>query len=126
MNRMMGSILRENRQKLGFSLSELARRSGISRAHLHSVESGKSNLSSDKLITLAQALGLLVSNLIGEVEGWRGFGLNIPDPLVQFADENDLQPTDVILLYHINQWAECEQSKTDYAVIMTVIRGITT
>ena len=121
---MTGTIMREQRKKMGITLSELSRRSGISRAHLHSIESGDSNVSADKLITLAQALGLLVSNLIGEIDGWRGFSLNIPEPLERFADENGLQPADVVMLWRINRWAGCEQSKTDYAVIMTVIKGL--
>jgi transcriptional regulator with XRE-family HTH domain len=50
--------LREERNRQGISLSELARRSGISKATLSALEHGRGNPSIDTLWSLAQALNM--------------------------------------------------------------------
>lgn len=58
--------LRAFREQRGYSLSDLARASGVSRGYLHLLEQGESNPTLDKLELIARALSLTVSVLIGE------------------------------------------------------------
>ena len=48
----------------GMPLTELARRTGISRAHLHNIESGKQDFTIVKLYAIAQALEVSVETLL--------------------------------------------------------------
>lgn len=58
--------LRLFRESRGLSLSELARRTNISKAHLHHLENGHSaNPSADYVYRLACALGTTMQTLMG-------------------------------------------------------------
>jgi transcriptional regulator with XRE-family HTH domain len=54
------------RNQRRYSLSDLARESGVSRGYLHQLEKGENNPTLDKLELIAQALGISVSILIGD------------------------------------------------------------
>ena len=48
--------LRETREKSGFSLDDLAQMSGVPKATISKIETGKRNVTIDTLITLAAAM----------------------------------------------------------------------
>jgi transcriptional regulator with XRE-family HTH domain len=62
----VGRRLRAGREAAGLSLAELARRSGVARATLTSLEAGEGNPTLETVYALANALGLPISALIGE------------------------------------------------------------
>lgn len=64
----LGRRLRAAREESGVTVSDLARRSGVSRRHVTEAEAGRANLSVAKLCALADALGVRASRLL-ELEG---------------------------------------------------------
>src|SRR6187549_3595951 len=62
--RTLGQRVRERRAAQGFTLKELARRSGLSSRFLVQVESGAGNLSVRSLAGLAHALGTTPAELV--------------------------------------------------------------
>ena len=69
----IGKRVALEREQRGWSLSELAERSGVSRAMIHKVERGESSPTATLLGKLSGAFGLTVSTLIarGEPRGTR-------------------------------------------------------
>lgn len=65
----LGARLRAEREARGWSLTELARRSGVSRSMIHKVERGASSPTTALLSKVAGALGLTVSELLARAEG---------------------------------------------------------
>ena len=62
----LGRKLRSVRDGRGLSVSELARRSGLSQSFLSQFESGQSDISVGRLVRLAQALDVDVGDLLAE------------------------------------------------------------
>lgn len=65
----LGKRLRVEREARGWSLTELARRSGVSRAMIHKVEGGRSSPTTALLGKWAAAFGLTLSELLARAEG---------------------------------------------------------
>src|ERR1700722_16695645 len=65
----LAESLREERLRAGLPLDELARRSDLSIAHLSRLESGDRQPSVAALFSLARALGVSLSTLLGERRG---------------------------------------------------------
>jgi len=63
----LGSVIRQRRQARRMTLGELARRTGLSAAMLSLVERGRTNPSIGTLIAIADALGISVADLFGQV-----------------------------------------------------------
>lgn len=68
LSQRIGARVRAERQQRGWSLTELAQRSGVSRAMLHKVEGGDSNPTANLMARLAGALGMSMSALIARAE----------------------------------------------------------
>lgn len=62
--RGLGKRVRVARERRGWTVSELAGRSAVSRRHVTEAEAGRANLSVAKLIALSQALGVSPSDLL--------------------------------------------------------------
>ncbi|ABG03558.1 transcriptional regulator, XRE family [Rubrobacter xylanophilus DSM 9941] len=62
----MGPKLRQLRRQMGWSQHELARRSGVDRATISAIESGKRDPSGSTMRKLADALGVPVAELYKE------------------------------------------------------------
>lgn len=60
--------LRSLRERAGLSVPDLARAVGVSRQQIHGYESGKNEPRLSTLIRLAEALGVAVSSLVGEIQ----------------------------------------------------------
>lgn len=63
---LLAASLRRERQRAGLSATELAKRAGLAKSTLSQLESGIGNPSLETLWSLATALGVQVSRLIGE------------------------------------------------------------
>lgn len=96
----LGERVRRYRIALGYSLSDLARQSGVSRSYLYQVESGESSPTEEKLLALANALGISVAELLGQDVPLEA--LDIPSSLKVFAEQYNLPPEDVRMLARIN------------------------
>ena len=64
-NKAIGALIREYREKSGYSQNDLAEKSGLSQQNISQVELGKRNIASDDLIMLSLLLGFDTSE-IGE------------------------------------------------------------
>lgn len=78
----MGQRLRALRKELGWKLEELARRTGVSAAHLSRIESGERQPSLTTLSVVAKAYGVSFSDLLGQ-------GPEPPDHVVVRAEEGE-------------------------------------
>jgi transcriptional regulator with XRE-family HTH domain len=56
--RALGSVLRTRREAVRRTLSEIAAEAGLSPAHLSEVERGRKEVSTDRLLAVAHALGV--------------------------------------------------------------------
>ncbi|MCL1822739.1 MAG: helix-turn-helix domain-containing protein [Oscillospiraceae bacterium] len=54
----IGRRIKERRKELGWSITELSRRAGISKSFLYGIEAGKVNMSVDTLFSLKYALNV--------------------------------------------------------------------
>jgi transcriptional regulator with XRE-family HTH domain len=61
----VGEVIRRLRQQRGFSLRDLAERSGVSQSFLGAVERGQSDISVGRLSQVARVLGHDVASLLG-------------------------------------------------------------
>lgn len=68
---LLGTRLREYREARGLSVTEVARRAGISRRHVTEAEAGRANLTVTRLAALAEALEVRPGSLIDGPEGLR-------------------------------------------------------
>jgi transcriptional regulator with XRE-family HTH domain len=67
--RILGSVIREEREKRQLSQEHLASLAGLSRTYLGEVERGDTNLSVVSLLAIADGLGILPSDLLSKYEG---------------------------------------------------------
>jgi len=63
-----GRVLREHRKAQGFSQEKLAERAGVHPTHVGLVERGERNPTLDVAASLAEALGMRLSDMIREAE----------------------------------------------------------
>jgi transcriptional regulator with XRE-family HTH domain len=75
----LGSVLRGRRQAARRTLSEIAAEAGLSPAHLSEVERGRKEMSTERLVAVAHALGVRPGEVYADLarllgaEGERGF-----------------------------------------------------
>jgi transcriptional regulator with XRE-family HTH domain len=81
----LGAILRRRREAGEWSLADIARPAGISPAYLSEVERGQKDVSTERLLAVATALGVTVGELYLELARELGAG----EPLNAVAWEAD-------------------------------------
>ena len=123
MGKNLGNRIRSIREERNLSITDLAARSSISRGYLYLVESGKSNPTEEKLSAIAQALGVLVSDLTGELEAAGQLLDNIPESLREFADQEGLTSADINMLSKINYRGKQPKTALDWKLLYSVIKG---
>lgn len=72
LNQRIGARVRIEREERGWSLTDLAAHSGVSRAMVHKLERGESSPTATLLARLAGAFGLSMSQLIARAEAREG------------------------------------------------------
>ncbi len=89
-----GARIRELRERRGFTLDDLASRSGVSKGFLSEVENGKRGLSADNVLKIATSLGASLDYLLrGETQtqsAQRQEPVTIPPELASVAAELNL------------------------------------
>lgn len=119
----VGQRIKKLREERKWSLSELAKLATISRSYLYQIEIGKSSPTEDKLRSIANALGVTLSNLLEGVKTIEE--MEIPESLKKFALDENLPSADVQMLaklnYRGNQPTSAEQWRILYRVIKATL-----
>jgi DNA-binding XRE family transcriptional regulator len=116
----IGSHIRRLREKKGWTLSELARQSSVSRSYLYQLEENESDPTQETVQKLADAFGVLVSELLGE----QPTELPLPESLRQFADEMGLGSKERQMLAGIEYRGKRPSSAEEWRAIYLVIKGM--
>lgn len=119
-DRNLGERLRHYRLAAGLTLSEVARRSGVSRSYLHQLEAGTSAPTVDRAARLAEALGIPLADVLGEE---RPLSV-VPPALARFARDAQLPPADVAMLGRINYRGRQPASAEAWRVLHAVIQAL--
>lgn len=117
----LGRRVRQYREAQGYTLSELAKLSGVSRSYLYQVESGESSPTEEKLNAIATALGVSIPDLLGitaEPE-------QIPPSLKEFAEQAHLPPEDIRMLARVSYRGKQPRSKEAWRALYSVIKATT-
>ncbi len=123
--RGIGSRIRRYRQEQGLSLSQLAKKAGISKGYLWSLEhedDTQSRPSANTLYAVADALGVLMSDLYGRTLEHDAQNTEIPDSLRDFAESNNLPDADVRMLASVQFRGEQPTTSQRWAYIYNAIR----
>ena len=108
----LGRRVREERNKAGLSLAQLADLSGLTKAYLVRLENQTANPSMDVVSRIADALELTIADLVGgPVIRYVGDDADVSPLLRAFADQAGLKSGDVSMLASI-RWREGEQPRT--------------
>jgi transcriptional regulator with XRE-family HTH domain len=118
----LGEKIKRLREERGMPLSKLARRSGVSRGYLHLIEKGESSPTEEKLAAIAAALGVLISDLVGELKD-DPFS-DIPDSLKEFAKARNLPSSDVAMLNRISYRGKRPTTVAEWQVLYAVIKDM--
>lgn len=121
----LGSRIRRYRNDKEISQAELARRAGVSPAYLSELEAGAGRRPSGRvLLSLAQALGVTIAELLGrELQPAVGDEVTLPPGLAEFAAEHDLPESDVRMLAGIEFRGEPPRTAKRWEVIYDTIRS---
>jgi len=117
----LGRKIKTLRDVRGMPLSELARRSGVSRGYLHLIEKGESSPTEEKLAAIAEALGVIISDLTGELDD---LPFEVPASLREFAEANNIPSADVVMLNKINYRGKRPQNAAEWQALYLVIKGV--
>jgi len=121
----MGQRMKQRREELQISLTQLSEKSGVAKGYLWELENEKSDKdvrpSADTVFKIAEALGTSAADLLGK-KVQQTFTPDIPDTLRQFAEAHDLTEADVEMLAHIEFRGEKPETKEDWQYIYESIR----
>lgn len=120
----IGARIRRYREEAGLTLSGLANRAHVSKGYLSRLESETTEArpSGQTLYSLAEALGVTMSDLLGRKLLPAAKEGETPEPLRQFADEADIPEADVRMLASIEFRGDPPQTKERWQHIYTAIR----
>lgn len=124
MSTSIGENIRSLREGRGMSLSELARRSHISRGYLHLIEKEDGNPTQEKLIAIAKALEVSVSQIIGEKPERSVSSVTIPESLLKFAESERLNEDEVQMLSQINYRGKHPDSPREWEILYSLIKTL--
>lgn len=110
--RAIGRRVREEREKAGLSLAQLAATSGLTKAYLVRLENQVGNPSVEVVAQIAEALDLTAADLLGvPVIRYVGDDSDVSPSLRAFADEVSLSSSDLKMLQSI-RWRDEQQPQT--------------
>jgi transcriptional regulator with XRE-family HTH domain len=111
----VGRRIKRLRQAQEITVQELTKRSGVSAGYLSEVERGLSAVSVDKLMQIAEGLGVGVDTLLGEApEDIAGHEIvQIPAALSEAAERLNLSHRDTLTLLQGRHSLTARRSNTD-------------
>jgi transcriptional regulator with XRE-family HTH domain len=108
----LGRRVREEREKSGLSLAQLAKAAGLSKAYLVRLENQAGNPSLEVVAQIAEAMDLTVADLVGgPVIRYVGDQSNVSPSLRAFSEQANLSSGEVNMLASI-KWRKGEQPRT--------------
>lgn len=108
----IGRRVREEREKAGLSLAQLAATSGLTKAYLVRLENQAGNPSVEVVAQIADALDLTAADLLGgPVIRFVGDDADVTPSLRAFADQAELSSSDVRMLASI-RWRDEQPPQT--------------
>jgi transcriptional regulator with XRE-family HTH domain len=112
----VGRRIKRLRQAQEMTVQELTKRSGVSAGYLSEVERGLSAVSVDKLMQIAEGLGVGVDTLLGEApEGMPVQGIvSIPAALSAAADQLNLKYRATLVLLQGQRSLLARRSKSEH------------
>ncbi len=119
-NEKIGDRVRQLREKRGWSLSDLAEKSKISRSYLYQIERSESAPTEDKIKKLADALDARPSELLGE----RFDAVEIPASLQEFAEQSGLSTRELTMLAQIEYRGRKPTTPREWRAIYSVIKAM--
>lgn len=122
----IGDRIREERQRAGMSVSELAARSKVSRSYLSELENNSGNHqrpSADVIYAVGKALNVSMSTLLGKPKILQKDNPQTTPELRKFAKQRDLCASDVEMLASIQFRGDPPQSAERWQFIYDAIRN---
>lgn len=118
----IGDHIRRFREERGLNLSQLAAEAGVSKGYLWTLENDQDarRPSADTLYTIAKALGVTMSDLMGR-KLLPAAAPQVPESLREFADEERLPEADLSMLASIQFRGEQPRTKERWRYIYTAI-----
>jgi transcriptional regulator with XRE-family HTH domain len=109
---LLGKRLAAIRERRGWKQTELAERAGLSVAFISEIENGKRNVSSEKLLQLANALGASIDYLLrGEDAAQRiSTPVTVPPELSQAAEQQSWSYGQTIALLQTHDLVRAKRS----------------
>ena len=120
----LGPRIRAYREALGYSLSDLAKKSGVSRSYLYQVESGTSSPTHEKLLDLAKALDVSVADLLG-VGATKPDTPDVPESLAAYAEQAGLPSADIATLANIRYRGKQPTTVEGWRALHYIIKATT-
>lgn len=119
----VAKMIRERREEIGMSLSELARTSGVSKGYLWKLEQGEgaARPSGRSLFKIAGALDTSMSQLLGR-EVMVDPPHEIPRSLTAFAKDHSLNDKEISMLAAIKYRGRQPEKKEDWAFLWDAIQ----
>ena len=121
----LGGRIRTIRKGLGFTLTQLAKRSKVSKAYLSQLENEQFiNPSTEVVIKLCNALGVSVNSILGleNVPPKLINNSNIPSHLHALAKEEQLNDIDISMLSNISYKGKQPTSVDGWRTVLEAIR----
>jgi transcriptional regulator with XRE-family HTH domain len=118
----VGDRIRRFRNERGLNLSRLAEQAGVSKGYLWALENHPAarRPSAETLFAVAKALGVTIADLMGR-ELSAAPPEEIPDGLLEFAEEEGLPEADIQMLASIQFRGERPRTKERWRYIYTAI-----
>jgi transcriptional regulator with XRE-family HTH domain len=120
----LGKRVRAYRDALGYTISDLARESGVSRSYLYQVEEGTSSLTHEKLSSLAEALHVTIAELLGSDADMPEAPV-VPPKLEEFAQQAKIPSADVIMLANIHYRGKQPTTVEGWRALYAIIKATT-
>lgn len=118
--RGLGARVHAYRTARGYTFSELARRSGISRSYLYQVERGESSPTGEKMRALAAALDVTLQDLLDDANDP---DRELPEALRAFARQARLAPADVAVLAEIRYRGQQPATAEGWRMLYAILRS---
>lgn len=119
----VGSAVRSLREARGWSLQRLAGGAGISKQHLWDIERGAARPNELTIKHLARALGVRVSDLMGETT-LDETSIPIPPSLREFAARHGLGAAQAEALAGLNYRGRAPSSAAEWELIWRLLRAV--
>jgi DNA-binding XRE family transcriptional regulator len=118
----IGGKIKEIREKKGWTVTQLAEASDVSKAYISQLEnSPDKKVSADILFKIANALGTTMGVLMGKEVPVSKAG-DIPLELRQFAEKNNLTQEEIEMLAGIKYRGKQPQTEKDWGFVYNTIK----